>query len=60
MVLLAGKMYRPTDVTVDIFTNSLFVVEQFNHRISKWDYTPGQYDFILDASVLCGTNQPKL
>ncbi len=50
MVLVAGKMYRPTDVTVDIATNSVYVVEQFNHRISKWDYTDTNYDFTLDAS----------
>ena len=48
MVLVAGKMYRPTDVAVDGGNNSVFVVEQRNHRISKWDYT--NYDFILDAS----------
>ena len=50
MVLVAGKMYRPTDVTVDVSTNTIFVVEQFNHRISKWDYTDTNYDFTLDAS----------
>jgi len=50
MVLVAGKMYRPTDVAVDVSTNSVFVVEQFNHRISKWDYTDTNYDFTLDAS----------
>ena len=50
MVLVAGKMYRPTDVTVDIATNSVYVVEQFNHRISKWDYTDNDFDFTLDAS----------
>ena len=49
MVLVAGKMYRPTDVAVDIATNSVFVVEQFNHRISKWDYTDTNYDFALDT-----------
>ena len=50
MVLVAGKMYRPTDVAVDVATNTVFVVEQFNHRISKWDYTDTNYDFTLDAS----------
>lgn len=49
MVLAAGKMYRPTAVAFDIATNSVFVVEQFNHRISKWDYTDGNYDFTLDT-----------
>jgi len=55
MVLIAGKMYRPTDVVVDIASNSVFVVEQFNHRISKWDYTPGSYNFTLD--VEWGSNE---
>ena len=50
MVLAAGKMYRPTGVAFDIASNSVFVVEQFNHRISKWDYTDTNYDFTLDAS----------
>ncbi len=50
MVLDPGKMYRPTDVAVDIATNSVFVVEQFNHRISKWDYVDTTYTFTLDAS----------
>ena len=50
MVLVAGKMYRPTDVAFDIANNSVFVVEQFNHRISKWDYTDANYDFTLDAT----------
>jgi len=50
MVLAAGKMYRPTDVAVDITTNSVYVVEQFNHRISKWDYTDTNFDFTLDTT----------
>ena len=50
MVLQAGKMYRPTAVAFDILTNSVFVVEQFNHRISKWDYTDTNYDFTLDTT----------
>jgi len=50
MVLVAGKMYRPTDVAVDVATNSVFVVEQFNHRISKWDYVDTSFTFTLDAS----------
>ncbi len=50
MVLVAGKMYRPTDVAVDVATNSVYVVEQFNHRISKWDYTDTNYDFALDVT----------
>jgi len=50
MVLVAGKMYRPTDVAVDVATNSVFVVEQFNHRISKWDYVDDDFEFTLDGS----------
>ncbi len=50
MVLVAGKMYRPTDVTVDVANNSVYVVEQFNHRISKWDYTNNNFNFALDGS----------
>jgi len=50
MVLVAGKMYRPTDVAVDVATNSVYVVEQFNHRISKWDYTDTNYEFLIDPT----------
>jgi len=50
MVLDPGKMYRPTDVAFDLATNSIFVVEQFNHRISKWDYIDDSYDFTLDVT----------
>jgi len=50
MVLDAGKMYRPTDVAVDVVADSVYVVEQFNHRISKWDYSPPSYAFTLDGS----------
>ena len=50
MVLVAGKMYRPTDVLIEPIANAAYVVEQFNHRISKWDYTPGDYTFILDVT----------
>lgn len=50
MVLTAGKMYRPTDIAVDTTGNSVFVVEQFNHRVSKWNYTPGSFTFTLDGS----------
>jgi hypothetical protein len=50
MPLVAGKMYRPTDVAVDVATNTVYVVEQFNHRISKWDYTDTNYDFTLDVT----------
>jgi hypothetical protein len=50
MVLDPGKMYRPTDVAFDVANKSVFVVEQFNHRISKWDYTASNFDFVLDGS----------
>jgi hypothetical protein len=50
MVLVAGKMYRPTDIAVNTTTNAAYVVEQFNHRISKWDYTPGSFTFTLDGT----------
>lgn len=54
MPLVAGKMYRPTDVAVDIANDSVYVVEHFNHRISKWTYSPGatppaNFVFTLDA-----------
>ncbi len=48
--LVAGKMYRPTDVATDIVDDTVYVVEQFNHRVSKWDYTPGSFTFTLDTS----------
>ena len=49
MVVAAGTMYRPTDIA---FGNAgvVFVVEQFNHRVSKWTYTQPSYTFTLDAS----------
>lgn len=50
MVLVAGKMYRPTDVTFDVVNNTVYVVEQFNHRISKWNYTPGSFTFTIDST----------
>ena len=48
MVLEPDKMYRPTDVAFG-GTGVVFVVEQFNHRVSKWDFTPGSFDFTLDT-----------
>ena len=48
MVLVAGKMYRPTDIVAAISTQNLYVVEQFNHRVSKWDWNSGTFDFSLD------------
>lgn len=53
-VLEVGKMYRPTDIAVDVANDVVYVVEQFNHRISKWDYTPGAFTFTLDTGF--GTN----
>ncbi len=50
MVLDPGKMYRPTDIAVDIANDTVYVVEQFNHRVSKWDYTAGSFAFTLDSS----------
>ena len=53
MVLAPDKMYRPTDIAVDVANSSVYVVEQFNHRISKWDYLPlatppANFNFTLD------------
>jgi len=54
MVLIAGKMYSPVDIAVDTTGNSVFVVEQRNHIISKWTYLPtatppANFVFTLDA-----------
>jgi len=50
MPLLAGQMYRPSDIAFNNITfNSVWVVEQRNHRISKWDYKQPTYNFTLDA-----------
>lgn len=40
-------MYRPTDIAVDVVGDCVFVVEKFNNRISKWNYS--SFDFTLDA-----------
>jgi len=50
MVLDTGKMYRPTDIAIDVNNSTVYVVEQFNHRISKWDYTPPNYIFTIDPT----------
>jgi hypothetical protein len=50
MVLAPGIMYRPTDIAVTIVNNSVYVVEQFNHRISKWTHEDGFYDFTIDET----------
>ncbi len=47
--LVAGTMYRPSDVTANITDSTLYVVEQFNHRVSKWNYTAGSFTFTIDA-----------
>lgn len=48
MVLPAGQMYRPRDAQVLFSPNeSAFVTEEFNHRISRWDYHPQFYNFAL-------------
>ncbi len=49
MTLAAGKMYRPTDVAFG-GAGIVFVVEQFNHRVSKWTYTQPSYTFTLDGT----------
>lgn len=48
--LAVGKMYKPTDIENNVLLDAVFVVEQRNHRISKWEYTPGLFDFTLDTS----------
>ena len=47
MVLDAGKMYRPTDIS---FGESavVYVAEQFNHRVSAWIFNDDTYTFIID------------
>lgn len=50
MVLAPDKMYRPTDIAFDIANDTVYVVEQFNHRVSKWNYTPGAYTFTIDST----------
>jgi len=48
-ILVPGTMYRPTDVAVNPLVNSVYVSEEFTHRVSKWDYVPGSFTFTLDA-----------
>lgn len=40
-------MYRPTAIAFDVTNDCVFVVEQFNNRISKWNYSG--FTFTLDA-----------
>jgi len=35
-----------------LLKHTIYVVEQFNHRISKWNYTPGSFTFTLDAGQI--------
>ncbi len=47
-------MYRPSDVAFDTTNKKVYVVEHFNHRISKWNYDPAatppaNFVFTLDA-----------
>jgi len=48
-VLQAGKMFRPTAMDIDAGNNAVYVVEQYNHRVSKWIYSDDDVDFKLDA-----------
>jgi len=50
-VLAAGLMYRPT--SIKHAASSVYVVEQYNHRVSKWDFDPDlgepdNFNFTLD------------
>ena len=51
--LAAGKMFRPTAIVRHFST--VFVVEQYNHRVSKWlfdplESPPDNFVFTLDTS----------
>lgn len=48
--LAPGKMFRPSDIQVDFVGERVYVVEKFNHRVSKWDYVSGNYTFTLDVT----------
>ena len=50
MVVTPGITYRPTGVAFRTSSNTVYVLEQFNHRISKWNYTDTNYDFTLDTT----------
>ncbi len=54
MALVAGKMYRPT--SVKHHANSIFVVEQYNHRVSKWDFVNDTFVFTLAAGKVTALN----
>ncbi len=50
MVIAAGKMYRPTDIENNTVLDTVYVVEQRNHRVSKWTYNPPNFVFTLDET----------
>jgi len=56
MPLQAGKLYRPTDIAADITKNTVYVVEQFNHRVSRWRNDPQnfgiEFTFTIDAGQI--------
>ena len=53
MTIQAGKMYRASDIAFDTANNSVYVVEKFNHRISKWIYPTDSFTFSLaDGNVV--------
>lgn len=47
MVRDSGQMYKPTDVVSIVANNAVYVVEQLNHRVSKWIYVPASATFVL-------------
>lgn len=54
MVRNAGQLYKPTDVIPIVANDAVYVVEQLNHRISKWSYlplapSPENFIFNIDA-----------
>jgi len=52
MPLQPGLLYEPYDVAFDTTGNAVYVVEQFNHRVSKWVYAEGFFVFSLaDGNV---------
>lgn len=49
MTLVPGKMFKPTDIAFG-GPGIVYVVEQFNHRVSKWTYLSPSYTFTLDVT----------
>jgi len=37
---------------IDTLSNNVYVVEQYNHRVSKWIYSDNDFDFKLDAGQI--------